>query len=96
MSKRKPLEYKIAHRHVRLRSGVDGTTWPWPFAADADDDDDNDSAAHRARYAPHTLTKDDAMELAEIADAYAMMIMHPCRSVAERIFDLRRVYKEQL
>lgn len=84
----KPLDYKIADRHLRLRSGTDGTTWPWPFGGEHQD------AAWKARYAPQTLTPRDAMELAGIADAYSSMITHPARGVAETIFDLRRVFKE--
>lgn len=89
MASAKPLEYKIVGRHVRLRSGSDGTTFPWPFTGETHCD-----AAWRARYAPGTLTAADVMELAGIADAYSTLISHPARGVAEQIFDLRRVFKE--
>jgi hypothetical protein len=74
---------------VRLRSGADGTTWPFPFPNDR-----FRPPAWKARFAPHTLTPTDAMELAGYADAYATLISHPVRAVAETIFDLRRVYRE--
>jgi hypothetical protein len=88
MGKAKPLPpYKIAHRHIRLSEGADGTTWPWPF-----NDDYHNTPAHRARYSPDSLTREDAMHLAGIADAYATLITHPCRSVRETLHVLHRVF----
>lgn len=87
-----PPEYKIAHHTVRLRGSTpaEATTWPWPFGYE-----DHDSPAWKARYAPQRLTQTDLFELASIADAYRSMITHPCRGVAETIFDLRRVMKAE-
>ena len=86
----KPLPvYRIAHRHIRLSSGADGTTWPWPF------DGEHQSPAWKARYEPNTLTPADAMELAGIADAYATLVSHPSRGVRETLHVLHRIYNEE-
>jgi hypothetical protein len=87
---RRPLPpFRISHRHIRLDSGPDATTWPWPFNGE------HDSAAWKARYAPDRLTRDDLYELAGIANAYSTLITHPARSVRERLHVLHRIYAEQ-
>lgn len=86
-----PPPHRFVARVVRLHpdTPAEATTWPWPFHVA----EDQDSAAWKARYAPDRLTRDDLYELADIANAYETMITHPCRSVAEKIHDLRRVFK---
>jgi hypothetical protein len=83
----KPLPpFKIIGNHIRLSSGADGTTWPWPFFPDY-----HDHPAHRARYSPERLTKEDAMYLAGVHDAYSTLITHPSRSVRETLHVLHRI-----
>ena len=96
------LGAKVMHRHIRFSRPTehnpnDGTTWPWPFWQPPQNgllgrDHEPVSAAHKARYSPHTLTPRDAMELAGIADAYTSLITHPARSVRETLHDLHRAY----
>ena len=94
------LGAKVSHRHLRLKSGADSTTWPWagadsttwPWPWSKGPFNDRFSPAHKARYAPHTLTPADAMELAGIADAYTTLITHPCNSVRERMHELHVAY----
>ena len=86
----KPLPvYRIAHRHIRLSEGSDGTTWPWPFGGP------HESPAWKARYAPNTLTAADAMELAGMADAYAVLITHSVRGVRETLHVLHRIHDRE-
>jgi hypothetical protein len=89
------LDARVFHRHIRLKSGADGTTWPWPWTTGpfSGSDLEPESAAHKARYAPHTLTPRDAMELASIADAYTTLITHPCQSVRDRLKELHVAYE---
>lgn len=77
----------IAKRAIQLiHENGEKTTWPWPF------NDEYQSPAWKARYAPETLTKEDAMALAEIADAYSTMISHPHRGLRDASFALHRAY----
>ena len=85
-----PPIHTIVGRVLRIGLGGDGTTWPWPFNKQGDD---QDSPAWKARYAPQALTRSDLLELDEIAHAYSTLITHPVRSVAERIHELRAVYR---
>jgi hypothetical protein len=84
-----PPTYRIVPGHVRVNepNSTEATTWPWPFTGEHQD------AAWRARYAPGTLTKDDAMALAGIADAYSTLITHPARSLREKVHVLHRIYE---
>lgn len=93
-AKEKIVGYRIVgRRHVRLDyEDGQGTTFPFPF----DFTDDHCDAAWRARYAPERLSKEQAMELADIADAYKTMITHPARSVAEQIFAVRRAFRAEV
>lgn len=87
---RKDPPTKIVGRRIRINPTSDqGTTsWPFPF-----DRTDKDSPAWKARYAPHTLTKADAMELAEIANCYSTMITHPASSLRATIHVIHRAWK---
>ncbi len=84
----KPIPpFKVTNGHIRVGVGEDATTWPWPFR-----DDDCDSAAWKARYAPHRLTRVDLFELAGIADAYEALITHVSQGVRDRLRVLHRIY----
>jgi hypothetical protein len=94
---RKPLpEYRVIKdaRVIRVHAlgSAESTAWPWPFSVDKDGNDAHDDAAHRARYAPHLLTKADAMELAGIADAYKTLITHPASSMRDMVRTLHRIF----
>lgn len=90
--------FKVVGRHVRLywanvdttKTDLEGTTWPWPFGKI----DLHQDAAWKARYAPDTLTKAEAMELADIANAYTTLITHPARSLRTTIHVLHRAYEK--
>ena len=88
----KALVFRVAHRHIRLGEGSDATTWPFPF----EKSDLHQDAAWKARYAPETLTKAEAMELAGIANAYMTLVTHPCRSVRARMHEIHRAWKRWL
>jgi hypothetical protein len=60
--------------------------WVWPDPTD----EMTTEAAWRARYAPERLTREQAMRLASVADAYMHITTHPA-GVERIIRQLRRV-----